>query len=216
MKHFITSIAQQENLNAVNYKNAENVDFLENDALFTHPILIPINNLAEKGEKIRVTALVTQNPDGFVKRNFETFKKELDVLQKKNGFILDEVEEIEVEYEESLKKHLGCFEDLIENISDGEEITADLTYGNKPTPIAVQLALTYSYLFGGNTVVKALIYGELMHGIKDENGNKIGKVFNVSSLFYMNTIMAQMNVTKPAEPLKFIKMILGSEGEDGE
>ena len=62
MKHFITAISLAKDLKTTVYKNAESVDFLENDHEFSHPILVPILNLAEKGEKIKVTVILTTKP----------------------------------------------------------------------------------------------------------------------------------------------------------
>lgn len=216
MKHFITAISlQSRELLRVIYDNIENADYLDNDRAFTHPILVPVQNLS-KGEKIRVTAIVTDNED--CRRNFETFAKELEALSAEIGFEYGEIEQINIAYEESGAKHLNCFEQIIESIAGNDELIADLTYGNKPTAIAVQLALTFSYLFGKNTVVKALTYGELDFGTKPVDGEpRRGFIYDVSALFYMNSIMAEMTSAKPRDPLGFIKMLLGNGGgDDGE
>lgn len=53
MKHFITAISLAKDLKTTVYKNAESVEFLETDREFSHPILVPIQNLAESGEKTK-------------------------------------------------------------------------------------------------------------------------------------------------------------------
>lgn len=216
MKHFFTAISLQPNdLSKVIYDNIEKADYLDNDRAFTHPILVPLKNLA-KGEKIRVTAIVTDNKA--CRRNFEIFAKELETLSAEIGFEYDEIEPINIAYAESSSKQLNCFEQIIDSISENDEIVADLTYGNKPTSIAIQLALTFSYLFGKNTVIKALTYGELDFGTKPVDGEpRRGFIYDVSALFYMNSIMAEMTSAKPQDPLGFIKMLLGNGGgDDGE
>ncbi|MCM1167926.1 MAG: hypothetical protein NC401_18230 [Ruminococcus sp.] len=210
MKHFITTIALQEKLSAINYHNIEEADYLDNDRKFTNPILIPLKNLAESGEKIRVTAIVTNDECGNCMRNMEMFKRELEALRAEIGFEYDEIEEISVDYTESTAKHLNTFDALIERIHDGDEIIADMTYGNKPTPIALQLALTFAYDYKENAVVKALVYGELDHSQRDAAGKPyLGYIYDVSALFYMNSIMMEMSSAKPNNPLGFIKMLLG-------
>ena len=210
MKHFITAISLFPNLQTKVYKNVENAENLDNDRAFAHPILIPLKNLVSQGDKIRVTAIVT-NYEPCIK-NLETFKKELDELRAEIGFEYDEIKSIEIEYEESSAKQLNCFEQIIENIAPGDEIIADVTYGNKTTPIAMQIALTFAYLFVENTVVKSLVYGEVDHTDKSNGGP--GFIYDVSALFYMNSIMAEMTSAKPHDPLGFIKMLLGNGGED--
>lgn len=214
MKHFITTISLNRSLSAINYRNIEGADYLGNDREFTNPVLIPLKNLSEKGEKICITAIATNDKDGNCKRNLEIFKDEVERLREEIGFEYDEIEEIYVDYAESTAKHLNLFETLIEHIHDGDEIVADITYGNKPTPIALQLALSFAYHYKENTVIKALTYGEVDHNEKNSDGKPyLGYIFDVSALFYMNSIMAEMTSVKPQDPLGFIKMLLG-KGED--
>ncbi|MCM1523541.1 MAG: hypothetical protein NC120_03690 [Ruminococcus sp.] len=215
MKHFITTISLNRGLSAINYKNAEGADYLDNDREFTNPVLVPMKNLPANGEKIRVTAIVTNDKDGNCRRNLEKFKDEVEKLCGELGFEYGGVEEISVDYAESTAKHLDLFEMMIEHIHDGDEIVADITYGNKPTPIAVQLALSFAYHYKENTVIKALTYGEVDHNEKNSDGNfYLGYIYDVSALFYMNSVMSEMMSAKPEDPLGFIKMLLG-KGEDG-
>lgn len=166
MKHFITAISLAKDLKTTVYKNAESVEFLETDREFSHPILVPIQNLAESGEKIKVTVILTSKTSPFVKQNYEHFVGELNRLRDEIGFDYGEINLIEASYDESSSKHLKLFESIINSIGSDELITADVTYGNKPTSMALQLALTYSYLYGDNTAVKALVYGEYNHDIQ--------------------------------------------------
>ena len=145
MKHFITAISLAKDLKTTVYKNAESVEFLETDREFSHPILVPIMNLAEKGEKIKVTVILTTKPSQVVKQNYEHFVGELNRLRDEIGFDYGEINLIEASYDESSSKHLKLFESIINSIGSDELITADVTYGNKPTSMALQLALTYSY-----------------------------------------------------------------------
>lgn len=214
MKHFITTISLNRSLSAINYRNIEGADYLDNDREFTNPVLVPLKNLSEKGEKICITAIVTNDKDGNCKRNLEIFKDEVERLREEIGFEYDGIEEISIDYAESTAKHLNLFETMIEHIHDGDEIVADITYGNKPTPIAIQLALSFAYHYKENTVIKALTYGEVDHNEKNSDGKPyLGYIFDVSALFYMNSIMAEMTSVKPQDPLGFIKMLLG-KGED--
>lgn len=208
MKHFITTISLAKDLKTTVYKNAESVEFLETDREFSHPILIPIMNLVEKGEKIKVSVILTNKTSQFVKQNFEYFKGELNRLRDDIGFDYGEINVIEASYDESSSKHLHLFESIINCIGSDELITADITYGNKPTSMALQLALTYSYLYGDNTAVKALVYGEYNHDTNCSN------IFDVSALFYINNIMGRLSSAKPSDPLAFIRPLL-NHGEDG-
>lgn len=216
MKHFITTISLNPRLSAIRYNNIENADYLDNDREFTNPVLIPIKNLSEKGEKIRITAIVTNDKDGNCKKNLNLFKEEAEKLRDEIGFEYDKINEIFVDYAESTDKHMNLFEALINHINDDDELVADITYGNKPTPITIQLALSFAYHYKNNTVIKALTYGEVDHNEKNAEGKFcLGYIFDVSALFYMNSIMSEMLSVKPKDPLGFIKTLMG-KGEDND
>lgn len=109
MKHFITAISLAKDLKTTVYKNAESVEFLETDREFSHPILVPIQNLAESGEKIKVTVILTSKTSPFVKQNYEHFVGELNRLRDEIGFDYGEINLIEASYDESSSKHLKLF-----------------------------------------------------------------------------------------------------------
>lgn len=103
-----------------------------------------------------MTVILTSKTSPFVKQNYEHFVGELNRLRDEIGFDYGEINVIEASYDESSSKHLKLFESIINSIGSDELITADVTYGNKPTSMALQLALTYSIPFyGDNTAVKA-------------------------------------------------------------
>ncbi len=208
MKHFITTICLAKNMSTTLYHNSENVDFLGTDREYSHPILIPIQNLAEKGEKIKVTVILTSKTSPFVKQNYEHFVGELNSLRDEIGFDYGEINVIEASYDESSAKHLRLFESIINSIGKDELLTADITFGNKPTSMALQLALTYSYLYGENTAVKTLVYGEFNHDTQCAN------IFDVSALFYINSVLGRLSSAHPSDPLAFIRPLL-DDGEDG-
>ena len=136
MKHFITAISLAKDLKTTVYKNAESVEFLETDREFSHPILVPIQNLAESGEKIKVTVILTSKTSPFVKQNYEHFVGELNRLRDEIGFDYGEINVIEASYDESSSKHLKLFESIINSIGrrhlwqqayfDGSPACADL------------------------------------------------------------------------------------------
>ena len=211
MKHFISSMTLQPFLNPVHYNNTESVPMLENSMVTPFPALIPISNLAKGGEKIRVTTIITKDPDGRCAGYYNNYLEELERLAQENGFQFT-ADIIEVDYSESSAKQLKLFEDLICNITPDEELIADVTYGNKPTPMVMLMALSYAYRYIDNTSVKAVIYGELDHTKKaDRSKGEVqqGNIFDVSSLFYLNSVMTQLASLNPEDPLGFIKGIIG-------
>ncbi len=206
MRHFITVIPlqPQASLHALHYENKESVNGLDNDLETQFPIIVPMSNSVEKDEEIRVTAVVTDHEHA--RANLETFKSSMETLSNEKGFRYT-LEIIDVEYNESSEKHMKLFEDLISSFRAGDRITADVTYGNKPTPMVILMALNYAYQFCENTAVDMVVYGEKdFSKPRDDNS---GFIFDVSSLFFMNSIMTRMASAKPDDPLNFLKTIIG-------
>ena len=143
MKHFITAISLAKDLKTTVYKNAESVEFLETDREFSHPILVPIQNLAESGEKIKVTVILTSKTSPFVKQNYEHFVGELNRLRDEIGFDYGEINLIEASYDESSSKHLKLFESIINSIGSDvsalfyiNNIMGRLSYAKPKDPLA--------------------------------------------------------------------------------
>lgn len=206
VKHFITVIPlqPQASLHALHYENREGVKGLDNDLETQFPIIVPMSGSVEKDEEICVTAIVTDHEHA--RANFRTFENGLTTLSNEKGFSYT-LETIDAEYSESSKKHMKLFEDLISSFRTGDRITVDVTYGNKPTPMVILMALNYAYQFCENTVVDMVVYGEKdFSKPRDDNS---GFIFDVSSLFFMNSIMTRMASAKPNDPLNFLKTIIG-------
>ncbi len=208
MKHFFTGISLFPSLSEATYNNIENVNFLNNNRRFTNPILISILNLAQHDEEIRVSVILVEGKEA-CKKNYEKFTTELDLLSQEIGFRYGKINEIYVAADESAEKQHNTFFRIIDSIQEKETVIADVTYGNKPTPIIMQNALTFAYLYKKNIYIKALTYGEITDHI-----NNTGKIFDVSSLFYVNSLMARMTSVRPDDPMKYVKTILGEGGEE--
>ncbi len=206
MKHYITVIPlqPQASLHALHYENKERVKGLDNDLETQFPIIVPMSGSVERDEEICVTAIVTDHE--YAKANFGIFENGLKALSDEKHFRYI-LETIDVDYSESSEKHMKLFEALISSFRAGDRITADVTYGNKPTPMIILMALNYAYQFCENTVVDMVVYGE--KDFSKPRGDNSGFIFDVSSLFFMNSIMTRMASSKPADPLNFIRTIIG-------
>lgn len=202
MKKFITSIPFQptDKFEKVRYAAQENDKLLANDIETRYPIIVAIKNSVRKGENISV-AIIAANEHQNVGKNKELFCEELDALKANIGFEY-ELKEIPTTTAETPEKHLELFEEIISIFEENDEIYADITYGTKPTPIVMMMALSYAYEMCSNTDVKAVIYGAKNHVTSKT------EIFDESCLFYMNSVIHKMAQTKPSDPLKFIRNIL--------
>lgn len=202
MKHFITFMTQQNRLDDKDYKNVDNVERLENDFKTSFPILIPMSNTCSEGEKVKITVINTNDPNGNGKKNYQKFLSQLEERAKIVGFSY-QIKDIEVEFEENSAKQMKLFEDIIDTFEENDVIIGDITYGNKPSPIVLLMALSYADRFCKNTFVDMLVYGGVSHG---EVENCF--ISDVTSLFYMNSIINRLSFMEPSDPLSTIKKMI--------
>lgn len=204
MKHFITFMTQQKHLENQTYDNVEGVSALEHDFMTAFPILIPMANSVESGEEIKLTVVNTNDPNHYGERNYGMFTEQLSELQRKKGFTC-KITNLEVPFEESLKKQMKLLEDIVSTFEPDDVITADVSYGNKPSPMVLLTALSFADNFLENTFVKMLVYGGVAFG---EGDRKFSFINDVTSLFYMNSLVNRMSLTKPADPLGAMKKMI--------
>lgn len=205
MKRFVTIIPLQnpKNLHDVSYESFGGEKMLTSQLKTRFPILIPIDTLVEKGEEIAVTAICIGRK--FVKGNYEHFKAVLSELAESKGFLLPEenITVIEMADSEDEATHMKLFKDMSYHLTarSNEEIYADMTYGTKPMPMIIMMALTYAHKFGCDSSVEAVIYASY-----DEHSNiNRSKVYDVTSLFYMNSAVNNMANLKISDPMKLME-----------
>lgn len=66
-------------------------------------------------------------------------------------------------------------------------------------------ALSYADNFCENTFVNMLVYGGVAHGANNVNTSYIS---DVTSLFYMNSLINRMSLVKPEDPLGMLKKMI--------
>lgn len=203
-KHYISSIPMQPegSLKSCSYKYETEEGTVNHPRLLSFPILVSIDNTLKKGDDFQISVVVPDHSN--VPANYERFKNELRQILEDKGieFNMDKINEISVEYSEENQVHLKLFEDLITNISDDEKIYACITYGSKPMPMIILMALNYVYRFCKNTIIEEVVYGQFNH----DTG--ISSVYDVSSLFYMNSAVNNIALMNVENPLEYIRNII--------
>ena len=201
MKRFITVIPLQipERLQRGFYEPVGDAPLIQKTREVRFPIFIPMENSIQKGENISVTVIMTDHD--YVRKNYETFKTELAELSEDMGFTYD-ITEIHTPYAEDTSTHLKLFEELIGTFNDGEELHTCVTYGTKPVPMILMMALTYAYRLCKECIIESIVYGQMNHETKKM------QLFDVSSLFYMNSAVNDLADVNAADPLGFIKGML--------
>jgi len=201
-KFIFTAPFQKEGqLNKVIYQTDEKSLFKYGETSF--PIIPAINAYVEENDKIEIISIMTDcspksedYPNSA--KNYGRFKAEIKELAKKNNFKYELVE-IATPYNERIQDHLQLYADIISKIGDDEIIYADITYGTKPTPIVLIMALNYAYKLRKNTDIGAVIYGSF------DPVTANSYIHDVSPLFFMDAIsgtMAQLKLENPGERIK--------------
>jgi hypothetical protein len=167
----------------------------------THFAILPvINGYAEKGETVQVVTL-TQDYK-YCYTNPETLRTELRELETAKGITV-EVESIVVPYDSGVMSVIHCFQEFIDRIDDGDELYACMTFGTKPIPIALNMALQYAYRIKKNVSVECCVYGDLDRTVDPERS----RIFDITALIKLGEIvrlLAEQNVQQPEEIIRQI------------
>ncbi|MDE6789873.1 MAG: TM1812 family CRISPR-associated protein [Ruminococcus sp.] len=199
MKRFISTIPIQPegSLHKTNYLLMEDNALLKTDRTTRFPILIPLENSVSEGEKIIVTVILIDRPN--VPRNYELFKEELKELSQLKKFTY-EIVEVRTPDSEIAKNHLDLFKNistLFANNRD-EELYACITYGTKPMPMLLMMALTFAYKLCDSFTIESIVYGGFEHSLNQSF------IYDVSSMFYLNSAVNNMANLDIEDPLKII------------
>lgn len=199
MKRFIFTVPIQPDgsLHKAHYESTESDEKLTTDRQTCFPIIVPMSTSVKKGERIKVTAILIDRT--FVPKNYELFKNELNELAKEIGFEY-EINEIRMPNTEDAKTHIDLFKNLARQFASNrdEEIYACITYGTKPMPMLMLMALTYAYKLCDSFTVETIVYGAFDHDTKRS------RIFDVSGLFYLDSAVNNMADLSLEDPLKLI------------
>jgi len=174
------------------------------------PIIPVINGYAEYGDKIRVIAIIPEG--GNCSHNYNAyFVPEITALVKKNGYGFTNIEPVNTTDSEDIEAQLSLFSKLIGIVGEGEELSACITYGTKPTPIVQFIALNYASKLKSNVSIGCIAYGRFLH-----NEKKAGKIYDQTALFYMDSVVNKLAEMKAPHPENAIRAMLGIGGTDND
>ena len=169
----------------------------------THFPAIPLlSAYIEDGDTIKV---ITVTYDTFnCHRNLALLESEvLRTCKAKN--VSSEIESIEVPFDDSIKAILNVYQQLISRVDDGDDLYADITYGSKPMPIVLTMALQYAYRTKENVSIECVTYGQISHHKETQDA----KIYDVTALVQLDEIVALMADGNVSDPAAVINLILG-------
>ena len=181
------------------YKAADN-QTLAYDTPTSFPIIAAINGYVEKNEDIELITIVSDYENA--EYNYGLLKEEIEALSQKKGFRYT-LKEVRVPYNNAIDTELELFGKLIDCTADGDTLYACITYGSKPFPLIQIMALNYAYRIRKNVSIGCIVYGANDH---NEGGEM--KVYDITSLLYIDEAVRLMAEQKVENPTDLIKNLL--------
>lgn len=173
-----------------------------------HAVRFPINAVLEAnlcdGDDVKMILLIKKDKNNFYEENKGLFLEELqEVIGSRNINVTTEI--IYTEFSEKREVHEKLLEDLIDRINDESHIIADITYGPKDMPILIFTALSFCEKHLG-CKIDGIVYGLAQFG---DNHNIIeGKMCDMSSLFYLNSISETVQCGDSKKARQLLKTLL--------
>ena len=169
----------------------------------THfPVIPLINSSLVNEDAIEVITVTYDIPS--CHQNLELLKSEVgSVCESKNATY--SLTSIEVPFDDSIQAVLDVYTQLISHLEDGDELYADITYGSKPMPIVLIMALQYAYRVKDDVSIECVVYGQISH----HKETKDAKVFDVTALVQLDEIVRLMADGNVSDPASVIGLIIG-------
>lgn len=212
MKKFISFVPMQRGTTLLNEKYfAPDNPRLEMERKTHFPVIAMINGYAKKGEKFMLIAVMEKGNNDCL-TNLEIMKKEIADVIPNTEF---ETVEVSISKEENIEAHIKTMEMLVDSISDNDELYACITFGTKPTPIIEMTAFNIVNKLKHNVSIECIAYGKINRAYnKDTDKYEIcsAYIYDVTALFYMNSIADSLNVGNISNPIEKIKNIIDYKG----
>ena len=202
MKKFflVTSQLSKDKLTQQSYEPADNPDLAYGSVHF--PAIPLVNAHIKRGDDIKVITVTYDTPN--CHRNLELLNNELAQVCSDNG-VTYELESIEVPFDDSIKAILNVYQQLISRVEDGDDLFADITYGSKPMPIVLTMALQYAYRTKENVSIGCVTYGQISHHKETQDA----KIYDVTALVQLDEIVSLMADGNVSDPASVISLLLG-------
>ena len=173
------------------------------------PVIPLLNGYAKQGDHIQVITTTYGAPSNCA-GNLEMLRDELNTLGKNAGVDIELVS-VDVPFSDSVEALIHTYQLLIDRINDGDSLYACITFGSKPMPIMLTMALQYGYRIRNDVSIECIVYGQM-----DWSSNEpVARIYDVTALAKIDEmvrVLADMNVSNPEATLK---LALGTgEAED--
>ena len=211
MKKFFMVTPQQPEgmLHSQSYLAPDN-DALCYDGRTRFPIVPLLNGYAVSGECVQVITVTYGAPSNCV-NNLAVLRAELDDLSARQGIDIDLVS-IDAPFDDSVGALIHVWQLLISRIDDGDELYACITFGSKPVPIMLTMALQYGSRIKKGVSIECVVYGQMDHS----QNPPLARIYDVTVLAKLDELVRVLADMRVAEPESALRMVLDlGSGENG-
>lgn len=204
----VTPQQPQGKLHAQRYVSTDN-PLLTYDGATHFPVIPLINGYAEKDENIEVITITYGEPSN-CEQNLETLRGELAGLAAVRGLAIELVP-IRVPFDDSVGALIHAYQLLIDRIEDGDTLHACITFGSKPMPIMLTMALQYGYRIKRDVSIECVVYGQMDWS----SDSPTARIYDVTALTKLDEMVRVLAERQVANPESVLRMALGfGENED--
>ncbi|MCL2485345.1 MAG: hypothetical protein FWF00_01155 [Endomicrobia bacterium] len=169
----------------------------EEEVMFAINVFLAKN--MKKEDSIKVVMLKEKQKDD--KHYEKDFIEELDKVNKNIGASIQYVL-LDKYSEETRKANEEFLGNMFAEIEDGVEVYADISFGTKPLPFLVFNALTFAEKYC-NAKICNVIYGK-----KDWNDSKHHAIYDLTYLYYLNSLSNTITCKNSQEAKEMFNKIL--------
>lgn len=166
------------------------------------PAIPLINAHLEADDAIEVVTATYDIPE--CHRNLTLLEEEIGKICSKKGATY-QLDSITVPFDDSIKAILNVYQELIAKVDDGDDLYADITYGSKPMPIVLTMALQYAYRTKSNVSIECVVYGQISH----HRETKDARIYDVTALVQLDEIVRLVADRGVSDPAAAISLIIG-------
>ncbi|MBR6598698.1 MAG: TM1812 family CRISPR-associated protein [Oscillospiraceae bacterium] len=185
--------------------HAANNEVLQYNKEHSFPIIPVINGYADNGEEIMLITIITEN--NHAKTNYVTMKNAVDELAQEKNLKIRYVE-ISTPDDSNVEVQLGLFANLIDLINDNDTLYCDISYGTKVMNQLLTTGINYCYKVRRDLMIGCMAYGEMEHLTKKM------KIYDITSLIYLDGIIRLMAEKGVGNPTSAIKMMMDWEDKN--
>lgn len=203
----VTPQQPEGSLHAQRYKALDN-GLLDYDGETHFPVVPLISGYAERGEEVQVITVTYGEPSNCA-RNLETLMEELEGLSAREGMAIS-LESVDVPFDDSVGALIHTYQLLVDRMDDGDELHACITFGSKPMPLMLTMALQYAYRVRRDVSIECVVYGQMDRS----QSPAVARIYDVTALTKLDELVRVLADLRVRDPERALRMALDLGGAE--